>query len=521
MAVDTTLISGAYRANKPTGVPGAKFATDIADKITDPAKAYITKIGVEKKVAEAEWDKYAEDVLNNSDLVSEQYESLYDDVMAGKSDYARADKKTQDLMKRNLVAMAGDYDEYKTLREDVAINLNDYSPAFKGSPEGKAYLEILKGDGKKLIQQDGRLGIEVNGEFKSISSIKQELDQNKIDDTSIEALESYRIVAEDSTKPFNRDQTRTKIKNNLVYKGSYNSLKNDEIIPGRTFRGDLAKSLMKKTYSDLGIKDDDFEGIDGVNSDNVIDAQEAENIIQHLEQDEGQMKEIMADYYTNYIQQNASGIIDPAKSPTQQMIGQEDTLLDPEVGGIGPGSGKPQYDAEGNLLDDEGNIASEFDNADFDESGEYIPQEASQTSSEQESATYNYTGVSSLSVDASGGSANILEDGNKITMKNVRTGNMLIPTVDVEGVKAEGSNIVIATSMGVNQNFGKFVKRGGRYKWVADEKNMKLFNENATAKQKKAFNEFIQIVQTDPAYADQLLKHIKSGSGNINAGTLK
>ena len=61
MAVDTTLISGAYRANKPTGVPGAKFATDIADKITDPAKAYITKVGVEKKVAEAEWDKYAYD----------------------------------------------------------------------------------------------------------------------------------------------------------------------------------------------------------------------------------------------------------------------------------------------------------------------------------------------------------------------------------------------------------------------------------------------------------------------------
>lgn len=331
MAVDTTLISGAYRANKPTGVPGAKFATDIADKITDPAKAYITKIGVEKKVAEAEWNKYAEDVLNNSDLVGDQYESLYNDVMAGKDDYANADKKEQDLMKRNLVAMAGDYDEYKTLREDVAINLDDYSPAFKVSPEGKAYLEILKGDGKKLIQQDGRLGIEVNGEFKSISSIKQELDQNKIDDTSIEALESYRIVAENSTKSFNRDQTRTKIKNNLVYKGSYNSLKNDEIIPGRIFREDLAKSLMEKTYRDLGVKDDDFKGIDGVNSDNVIDKVEAENIIQHLEQDEGQMKEIMADYYTNYIQQNASDVIDPANNggyTKEEAENLQQTLVD-------------------------------------------------------------------------------------------------------------------------------------------------------------------------------------------------
>ena len=182
MAVDTTLIRGAYRANAPMGAPGAKLATDIADAITAPAKAFIDKKVADKKLANAEWDKYAEDVLNNSDLAGNQYESLYNDIMAGKGDYANADKKTKDLMKRNLVAMAGDYDEYKTLREDVAINLDDYSPAFKSSPEGQAYLDILKGEGKKLIQKDGRLGIKVNGKFKSISSIKQELNKNKIDD---------------------------------------------------------------------------------------------------------------------------------------------------------------------------------------------------------------------------------------------------------------------------------------------------------------------------------------------------
>ena len=75
--------------------------------------------------------------------------------------------------------------------------------------------------------------------------------------------------------------------------------------------------------------------------------------------------------------------------------------------------------------------------------------------------------------------------------------------------------------MGVNQNFGKFVKRGGGYKWIADGKNMKIFNDNASESQKKAFSEFIQIVQKDPAYAEQLLSHIKSGSGDINAATLK
>ncbi len=314
MAVDQTLIQGAYKANAPQKLVGVEGVGEITESITGAVKDYINAKSAQKAVLNAEWDKYAEDVLNNSDLVGDQYEALYDDVMAGKTDYANADKKERDLIKRNLTAMAGDYDEYKTLREDVAVNLDDYSPAFKSSPEGQAYLDILKGDGKKLTQQDGRLGIEVNGEFKSISSIKQELDQNKIDDTSIEALESFRVVAKDSTKPFNRESTKTDIMNNLVSKGNYNSLKNDEIIPGRIFIDDLAEKLMTQKYSDLGITDDDFEGVDGVNSDNVIDAQEADNIIAHLEKDKGQMKEILTEYYTNYIQQNSSKVIDPANN---------------------------------------------------------------------------------------------------------------------------------------------------------------------------------------------------------------
>jgi hypothetical protein len=519
MAVDTSLIEGAYKANEPQKLVGVEGISDITKSLAGGLKSYMDGQIMKHTVRNAEWDLLSESVMSNSDLVGDQYEALYDDMQSGKADFANADKKTRDLMKRDLVAMAGDYGDYKTLREDVAVNIDDYSPAFTNSEEGQMYLDILKGDGKRLINNNGRIGIEVNGEWKSISSIKQELDANKIDKNSIDTLEAFRIKEQDSEKPFDRQKTRMTIMNSLVSKGSYNSLKNDEIIPGRIFRNDLAESLTNKTYGSLGITEQDLQDVEGVNTSDGIDAEEAENIILHLEANKTEMKEVMADYYTSYIGNNISK--PKVKDATQQMIDQEDTLLDPEVGGIGPGSGKPQYDAEGNLLDDEGNIASEFDNADFDESGEYIPQEVSQTSSEQGATTYNYTGVSSLSVDASGGSANILEDGNKITMKNVRTGNMLIPTVDVEGVKAEGSNIVIATSMGVNQNFGKFVKRGSGYKWLADEKNMKLFNENASAKQKKAFNEFIQIVQTDPAYADQLLKHIKSGSGNINAGTLK
>tara|TARA_X000001388_G_scaffold67137_1_gene54319 strand:- start:1816 stop:3417 length:1602 start_codon:yes stop_codon:yes gene_type:complete len=533
MAVDTTLISGAYKANKPTAgdLAGVNTIANITKGLTDRVDMYVKVQDAKHKMRNAEYDAYAQSVLDNSDLVGSQYEGLYDELMAGKSDFASADEKTRALMGRNLAAMSDDYNDYKELREEVAINVDDYSPAFTNSDQGKMYLDILKGDGKKLVNKGGRIGIEVDGEWKSISSIKSDLDANKIDKGAIDSLEAFRIKEQDSTKPFNYDQTRITIMNSLVSKSSYNSLKNDEIIPGRIFRNDLAESLMNQKYSDLGITDEDFEGVEGVDASNGIDAEEAENIVRHLEADETEMKQVMADYYTRYIGNNTGTkpMGEDAKSKINESYGYtnqqaqdaqqklKDEGYDIEIDGVwGPKSEEAWTD----YTTEEGIDFNETNNPAVDQDGVYNP-DAEQTSNEQSAGTYNYTSVSSLSVDASGGSANILENGKKITMKNVKTGNMFIPTVDVEGVRAKGSDIVIATSLGTNENFGQFVKRGGRYRWVADEKNMKLFNENASAKQKQAFNEFIQIVQTDPAYAEQLLKHIKSGSGNINAGTLK
>tara|TARA_R110002012_G_scaffold317968_1_gene535325 strand:- start:5970 stop:7439 length:1470 start_codon:yes stop_codon:yes gene_type:complete len=312
MAVDTTLISGAYKANKPTAgdLAGVNTIANITKGLTDRVDMYVKVQDAKHKMRNAEYDAYAQSVLDNSDLVGSQYEGLYDELMAGKSDFASADEKTRALMGRNLAAMSDDYNDYKELREEVAINVDDYSPAFTNSDQGEMYLGILKGDGKRLINKDGRIGIEVDGEWKSISSIKKDLDANKIDKGAIDALEAIRITQEDSTKPFNYEKTSRRIMNSLVSKSSYNSLKNDEIIPGRIFRNDLAKSLMKKTYSDLGIKDEDFQDkegnpIEGVNSDGIIDADEAENIIRHLEADETEMKKVMADYYTKYIKDSS------------------------------------------------------------------------------------------------------------------------------------------------------------------------------------------------------------------------
>lgn len=376
MAVDTTLIQGAYRANQPQKLVGVEAISDVTQSLAGGLQAYMDNQIAKHTVRNAEYDAFAQSVLDNSDLLGEQYEALYDEIQAGKTDFANADVKTRNLMRRNLGAMAGDYADYKALREDVAINLDDYSPMFTNSEQGQEYLKILKGDGKRLINKDGRIGIEVNGEWKSISNIRQDLNANKIDRTSIDALEAFRIKEQDSTKPFNKSKTRASIMNSLVSKGSYNSLRNDEIAPGKIFINDLRDMLSKKTYGSLGITEKDLAGIKGVTPNNGLDAQEIENIITHLDGNKMLMKEIMADYYTNYIQDN-DGKSQP-KSPTQQMIDQEETLLDPEVGGIGPEKGRVQYDEEGNIVenDDEEVFDPDADD-DFDiTSIDQMPEEA-------------------------------------------------------------------------------------------------------------------------------------------------
>ena len=330
MAVDSTLITGAYKANKPQGVVGNKEIADITGSINKGLNTYMAAVKAKHTVRNAEYDSFSESVLDNSDLVGEQYEALYDELALGKEDFTNADKKNRDLQVRDLKAMAGDYADYKALREDIAINKDDLSPAFTNSPEGEMYLGILKGDGKNLVKKNGRIGIEVEGEWKSISSIRQSLDGNKIDTASIDQLEAFRIKTQADDSDFDFNKTRTTLMNSMVSKGKYKSLINDEIIPGRIFRNDLVESLTSKTYSDLGITEEDLTEVEGVDISDGIDAEEAEAIAKHLEEDEIEMKEVLADYYTTYVGNNGKGSSDSSDYADDETIegGGDVTLED-------------------------------------------------------------------------------------------------------------------------------------------------------------------------------------------------
>jgi len=560
MAVDTTLIKGAYSANKPQGVIGNKEIAEIGESITGGIATYMAGIKAKHTIRNAEYDAYAESVLDNSDLVGEQYEALYDDLALGKEDFANADKKSRALQIRDLKAMAGDYEDYKALREDVAINKDDLSPAFTNSEEGQMYLDILKGDGQNLVKKNGRIGVEVDGEWKSISSIKQSLDSNKIDKTSIETLEAFRIKTQADEDDFDYDKTRTTMMNSMVSKGNYRSLINDEIIPGRIFRNDLMESLTNKTYSDLGITEEDLLEVEGVDISDGIDVEEAETIANHLEQDKTEMKEVLTDYYTTYIGNNggsSSSSVSSSGSQEHESVtdidgnpvanekvwsNRQQTLInegyDIEADGQwGPKSQEAWEDYNRGISTGERNrriqqeqieLGSESpattddvgDGESVDNDGVWVPEETTSEAYSPSLSRSQVRAVESLSIQSTpNGGANILENGNAITM-DIEGG---IATVDA--VRADGNSIVVDTSgfmaPGKNAPFGKFTKQGDGYKWEPDMAMQKKFAKYASENQKSAMMTFINLMETDPQYAKALINHIGKDEGTINAATLK
>ena len=300
MAVDSNLISGAYRANRPTGVAEADIAKRTTKSITGSLNQYMQVEKAKYTKISNEFENYAQGVLDNSDLKGEEFSALYDDLMVNKSSYINADKRGRAMQIRDLNVLAQDYSSYKSLREDVAINIDSISPRFSNSIEGKKLIEVLSGDGKNLKPKDGKLGIEVDGEFMSINELKKYIKENTVDQGSRDALESFNIKVANNAY-YNTKTTKALVQQQLISKGNLKSLAYDEMIPGRNFNIDLIESLVKKTYGQLGVDDSYFEGIQGVDASNGIDYEEAETIAYSLINDEALLKETLTDYYTTYI----------------------------------------------------------------------------------------------------------------------------------------------------------------------------------------------------------------------------
>ena len=138
------------------------------------------------------------------------------------------------------------------------------------------------------------------------------------------------------------------------------------------------------------------------------------------------------------------------------------------------------------------------------------PEEATEwkpeTKSTNKFASVDVPRLNRIRIQGSAGAnrANILRDGKAITAKN--------GSITVTGVRAQGKNIMVDAKMfGIkdSRSLGKFVPSNGGFKFSpsSDYKQLKKDKEA-----KRDFDNFVKAVESDPAFAAEVLKSVSGTS---------
>ena len=108
------------------------------------------------------------------------------------------------------------------------------------------------------------------------------------------------------------------------------------------------------------------------------------------------------------------------------------------------------------------------------------------------------------------GKANIFKNNKPIKAKVKVQGGFM--NVNITGVRAEGDNLIVGTSVG-DQDLGKFVKRGNKYVFVPGNAYKYLEGED-----KKDFDAFKTAIETDNAFAEEVRGSV-TGTNNFSTSS--
>jgi len=313
MATDTTLVQGAYNANKYTKsrvdaakqgvgqnlnaavgkIAGAKRAeAEVKKKEVDTAKV---KAEADEKKRLAKLDKgfseASQKFLQSGSLDEGNYNATHDVVEAWREDYINGDEKTRGMIMNRMNNLSGDVATYKGTLTEVAT-MQDESEFNNGvSPERKEWYKKLVDEEitmspKQITGDDGGQSYEMgvideNGEWMSQGALMDLLKSDEVDNVGIEYINDLGISQLKAGKEakegseFDEDMVIGGI-SNMIKNGKINSLVNDEII--NIGKGSFKEHLLHKTklvgmtYTDLGIPEDVAKKIG--NGDDIVDSGE-------------------------------------------------------------------------------------------------------------------------------------------------------------------------------------------------------------------------------------------------------
>ena len=323
---DQTLVQGAGLIAQSKGVGKLAAAGAWTKMSTDLSKKLAPVIQERHQT----WEKYSNYRLAKEGLDDDDFDALYGDLEQKRREYIWGDKKARAKMMQDVDFLASQITDVSSFQDDIAdATGNDEEPlsdAFLNSDLGSVYMEILNGDRKPEVGEDGKMtGFTINsglfdgtgeGEdtFYTLDELRGVIDDYKYDSVSSglmgKMMESMRTELENKQPGedtgFNYWSRFQNVKHNLVDEGQLRSLAMDEHIKGRTFYNDLQGYLMTNTYDQLGIDSSDFvdPNTDGDDDPSTISEDDAKIIADEIISNETVLKDQLARYYTNYMQQN-------------------------------------------------------------------------------------------------------------------------------------------------------------------------------------------------------------------------
>ena len=314
MAIDQSLIRGAYSANKPivTSSGVAEGLSSLGESVTGLQQSMLDREKEKTQKYSDEYDAFTRQILDGSDLQGEELGKLHDNLKNQRDVYINAEPREQAIMRQDLNIMYEDYAKLEDIKDKFAglDGRSEVSQYFTNSEVGKQVIDVLKNPSKYMETKDGRIGFQVGDEFLTVSKINDLVDSGIKDTDFSQYAEDISVkLAGDLEEAYEYDELKDGVRLNIqsyIYKAkNLNSLINDELVPGRVFKTDLIEALEDKTYSSLGITNEDLKNAK-VNINDGLSEQEIENIINYVSSSK-EGKNLLTDYYTEVIRYNVQG----------------------------------------------------------------------------------------------------------------------------------------------------------------------------------------------------------------------
>ena len=200
-------------------------------------------------------------------------------------------------------------------RKEMADILSDtsgfgHNPIEKLGGYANDMANIVNGK-KNVVYKDEKPGYKMIDGWKSMDQISDEIKGKRIDQASqkgVKALIDDSVRKAENIQPgenseFNYKKEYNNIKNKIIDTGDLRSLATDKIFGNRVFKDDLQSAITMGTYQEMGLTEEQLKQMDPT-PDGRITEEDATAITSHVLGNESMLKDYLAEYYTNAVEQN-------------------------------------------------------------------------------------------------------------------------------------------------------------------------------------------------------------------------